>query len=325
MSQAHQEQLPGPPAQHENMIFDAPSTAQQPPPPPPPPAAAITAINSTGTISRAPVRYNLPAAPSDMPATEAEFEAAMQEPDTPGDDPNNDTNDNANEPEQRSLRPGQKGFAERFMSRYGWTKGSGLGATGSGIINPLRVQVEKQSKKNNKAGNESGGWLGGDDGDRTTKGSSSSSRGKIIGGKKKKGGEEGAGEDEGLFGRMSEVVVLRGMVDGLDLDAEMHGGEGDGGLMQEIGEECSEKVSSFLISIFLVWEVGRKEGLVSYLYWFQCITQIHRIFFFSFSSRPPPSNQTWQSNPPSVLELHHLTCKLANLDLNMTQPTDWEN
>lgn len=49
---------------------------------------------------------------------------------------------------------------------------------------------------------------------------------------------------------MSEVVVLKGMVDNMDLDAEMVGSDsngGDGGLMQEIGEECSEKVCLNLI------------------------------------------------------------------------------
>jgi splicing factor 45 len=44
---------------------------------------------------------------------------------------------------------------------------------------------------------------------------------------------------------MSEVIVLRGMVDGMDLDEEVESG-GDGGLMQEIGDECGEKVCSIL-------------------------------------------------------------------------------
>lgn len=106
------------------------------------------------------------------------------------------------------------------MSKYGWTKGTGLGASGTGIINPLRVQVEKQKRKPDSEG---GGAVG------------PGGRGKIIGGKKQKG----ADEEEGLFGRMSEVIVLKGMVDGMDLDAEMN----TGNLMQEIGEECGEKVS----------------------------------------------------------------------------------
>ncbi len=124
----------------------------------------------------------------------------------------------------RSLRPGQKGFAERLMSKYGWSKGSGLGASESGIVNPLRVQVEKQKKKPDSEG---GGFVG------------PGGRGKIIGGKKK--GGAGPETEEGRFGAMSEVVILRGMVDGMDLDAELED-SGDGGLMQEIGEECGEKV-----------------------------------------------------------------------------------
>ena len=105
------------------------------------------------------------------------------------------------------------------MSKYGWSKGSGLGASGSGIINPLRVQVAKQKKKPDSEG-------GGVVGPRT---------GTIVGGRK----NVSAPKEEGKFGIMSEVVVLRGMVDGMDLDAEM--GDGDGGLMQEIGEECGDK------------------------------------------------------------------------------------
>jgi splicing factor 45 len=127
----------------------------------------------------------------------------------------------------RSLRPGQKGFAERLMSKYGWSKGTGLGADGSGIVNPLRVQVEKRKKKSDA---ESGGFR--DPG----------GRGKIIGGRKK-GPEKDS--EAGKFGPMSEVIVLRGMVDGMDLDEEVEG-SGDGGLMQEIGDECDEKVSENL-------------------------------------------------------------------------------
>lgn len=162
------------------------------------------------------MRYNLPDAPTDLPTSEAELEDALgtnfkEEP--PVDDA------------PRSLRPGQKGFAERLMSKYGWSKGSGLGASGSGIVNPLRVQLEKQKKKPDSEG---GGFVG------------PGGRGKIIGGRKKGGLD--ADPEDGKFGAMSEVVVLRGMVDGMDLDAEVEGA-GDGGLIQEIGEECGEKVS----------------------------------------------------------------------------------
>jgi splicing factor 45 len=105
------------------------------------------------------------------------------------------------------------------MSKYGWSKGSGLGASGSGIINPLRAQVEKQKKKPDSEG-------GGLAGPRT---------GTIVGGRK----SASVSREVGKFGIMSEVVVLKGMVDGMDLDAEM--GDEDGGLMQEIGEECGDK------------------------------------------------------------------------------------
>jgi len=49
------------------------------------------------------------------------------------------------------------------------------------------------------------------------------------------GPEGGEGEKEGPG--ISEVVMLRGMVDGMDLQREM-----EAGLMQEIGDECGEKV-----------------------------------------------------------------------------------
>lgn len=207
--------IPPPPPPPPPPPTDLPlATPNQIPPPPGPPK-----IPPANTISRAPVRYNLPAAPSDLPKSEAELEATLSKEES-------DDEPDATEDAPRSLRPGQKGFAERLMSKYGWTKGSGLGASGSGIVNPLRVQVEKQKKKPDAEG---GGFVG------------PGGRGKIVGGKKRKGvdgGEEGEG---GKFGVMSEVVVLRGMVDGMDLDAELEGA-GDGGLMQEIGEECGEKV-----------------------------------------------------------------------------------
>ena len=121
------------------------------------------------------------------------------------------------------------------MSKYGWTKGSGLGAKGSGIVNALRVQVEKQKKKSDAEG---GGFVG------------PGGRGKIIGGKKK-GGED----EQGKFGAMSEVVILKGMLDGMDIEFEL----GEGNLMQEIGEECGEKVGNYelgvptLLTCCLVW------------------------------------------------------------------------
>ncbi|MCJ1390073.1 hypothetical protein MMC18_002931 [Xylographa bjoerkii] len=197
---------PPPPPPFAEQVSTYLQTAPPPPPPEPAPQPAAS-------ISRAPVRYNLPPPPADIPKSEAELETALQEEAA-------EQEAEAEVDAPRSLRPGQRGFAERLMSKYGWTKGSGLGASGSGIVNPLRVQVEKQKKKPDSEG---GGFVG------------PGGRGKIIGGKKKAGND--AESQEGKFGAMSEVVVLRGMVDGMDLDAELD----DGGLMQEIGEECGDK------------------------------------------------------------------------------------
>ncbi|PYI17733.1 hypothetical protein BO99DRAFT_363742 [Aspergillus violaceofuscus CBS 115571] len=181
-------------------------------PPPPPPSRPLDVLQpASATISRAPVRYTLPPPPEDIPASEAELEEVFAKEQPVDDEPGDDG--------QRSLRPGQKGFAERLMAKYGWTKGSGLGATGSGIVKPLQVKVEKQKKRPDSEG---GGFV------------TPAGRGKVIGGARKS-------EEEGKFGPMSEVIVLKGMLDGMDLEAELAGDGESGGLMQEIGEECSDK------------------------------------------------------------------------------------
>ncbi|PYH45179.1 putative G-patch DNA repair protein (Drt111) [Aspergillus saccharolyticus JOP 1030-1] len=179
---------------------------------PPPQSRPLDVLQpASATISRAPVRYKLPPPPEDIPASEAELEEVFaKEQPVDGD---------AGDDGQRSLRPGQKGFAERLMAKYGWTKGSGLGATGSGIVKPLQVKVEKQKKRPDSEG---GGFV------------TPAGRGKVIGGARKN-------EEEGKFGSMSEVIVLKGMLDGMDLETELAGDEESGGLMQEIGEECSDK------------------------------------------------------------------------------------
>lgn len=128
-------------------------------------------------------------------------------------------------PEARSNRPGQKGFAARLMAKYGWAKGQGLGAEASGILQPLRVQVEKRKKKSDAEG---GGWA------------EPGGRGRIIGSKTAApaaGGSSSEGSSSSKFGPMSNVVVLRSMLEGMDdLQAEM-----ESGLGQEIGEECGDK------------------------------------------------------------------------------------
>ncbi|KAJ5711621.1 G-patch DNA repair protein [Penicillium malachiteum] len=204
--------LPPPEEPYAPPPYDQPMSNQAPPPPPP--SRPMDAFQpSSATISRAPVRYTLPPAPADIPASEAELEEVFAN-EQPAEDESNTENENA----PRSLRPGQKGFAERLLSKYGWTKGTGLGATGSGIAKPLQVKVEKRKKRPDSEG---GGFV------------TPAGRGTIIGGKRKE-------EDTGKFGPMSEVIILRGMLDGMDLQSELE----SGGLMQEIGEECSEKYGS---------------------------------------------------------------------------------
>lgn len=202
------------------------------------PLTQVDPIVPPPVISRAPIHYDLPPAPSESRKPEIDIDRASDE--GQGNEHEEERKDNA----QRSLRPGQKGFAERLMSKYGWTKGTGLGASGSGIAKPLRVQIEKQKKKPDSEG---GGYVG------------PGGKGKIIGDFKS---DKLKGEREtGKFGAMSEVVVLHGMIDGLDLDAEFETA-GDGGLMQEIGEECGEKVGIAKHSYFVLYVEADKSSTV---------------------------------------------------------------
>ncbi|KAG6040178.1 hypothetical protein E4U41_001362 [Claviceps citrina] len=201
------------------------SSNQQPPPPPPPPPPGPSSPTSqfkstqhpplpqstdSATISRAPVLYTQPA-PQSPSHDDEEDEASSPPPALGG---GNHEEEQEQEPQPRSTRPGQSGFAQRLMGKYGWTKGSGLGADQSGIVNPLRIQVEKRRKR---ADADGGGWA------------EPGGKGKIIGSKRK--------EEGGKFGKMSDVIVLCNMLENMpDLQAEIADGLG-----QEIGEECGEK------------------------------------------------------------------------------------
>ncbi|KAK6358831.1 hypothetical protein TWF696_000011 [Orbilia brochopaga] len=152
--------------------------------------------SSVATISRAPVIYSLPPAPPDIIFGGQEIETETGDDEGPS-VPAIDTSP------VKSIRPGQKGFAERLMSKYGWTKGTGLGANSTGMVHALQVKAAK--------------------------GKDSKGVGKIMDKNKRRNNQE-----EGKFGKMSEVVVLHKMVDGLEA-------EDPAVLMQEIGDECSEK------------------------------------------------------------------------------------
>ena len=179
------------------------------------PTPSAPAAPAQGQISRVSVRYDMPPAPEEIPAPEEALEEkfATSEPD--------DTDD-IDQP--RSKRPGQAGFAERLMSKYGWSKGQGLGAEGTGIINPLYAKADKRKKKSDAEG---GGFA------------TPATTGKILGGNRSKSAQA---REEGKFGAMSEVIRLQGMLTGLDLDDEL--AQGEGGIMQEIGEECGDKYGS---------------------------------------------------------------------------------
>ncbi|KAJ9607874.1 hypothetical protein H2200_007953 [Cladophialophora chaetospira] len=220
------------------MSFAPPSNLNNDSPPPPPPPRADMTDDATGEdaylrrlrmsqpsqsvlpapvqpqaqISRAPVRYSAEVGVP-PPPEEPEPEARLADSEVVGED----------EDEQpRSSRPGQSGFAERLMAKYGWSKGQGLGAQGTGIINPLYAKADKRKKKSDAEG---GGFA------------TPATTGKILGGHKSK---EALAEERGKFGAMSEVIRLEGMLTGLDLDDEL----AQGGLMQEIGEECGNKYGS---------------------------------------------------------------------------------
>ncbi|EXM01672.1 hypothetical protein NOF04DRAFT_3051 [Fusarium oxysporum II5] len=179
--------------------------------PPPAAQASPSQPSNPATISRAPVRYSKPHDNEDATGDNVEDDAYSPPPALGSSLPEQPDDDSR----ARSSRPGQSGFAHRLMSKYGWTKGSGLGADESGIVNPLRVQVEKRRKK---ADADGGGWA------------EPGGKGKIIGGKRKE-------ENAGKFGTMSDVIVLRNMLENMpNLEEEIAGGLG-----QEIGEECGEK------------------------------------------------------------------------------------
>ncbi|KAK5733161.1 hypothetical protein LTR17_009902 [Elasticomyces elasticus] len=186
-----------------------------PPPLPPPPAAEEQEPGAT--ISRAPVRYTAPPATETLP-TAVDVEAEAEE-------------------EARSNRPGQKGFAERLLKKYGWEKGKGLGAQGNeGITTAIVAKAEKRKKL---ADAEGGGWA------------KPANMGKLVGGKRRKVGD-GGGDGEGE-GEMSSVVRLSNMLRGLDVEVEV--GEKD--LYGEIGREMEGEYGK--VERVFIWRRSRED------------------------------------------------------------------
>lgn len=195
------------------------------PPPPPPPNQSNTGSappppppeTDSSTIARAPVRYVQPEPAAPAPAASENDAEAMDV-----DEPEAVVGD---EDAPRSNLPGQRGFAARLMSKYGWSKGQGLGADNSGIAQPLRVQVEKRRKRPDSEG---GGWA------------EPGGRGRIIDASRNNNNKKAAADSSdasvGKFGAISPVIVLRRMLDKIeDLQHEV-----EEGLGQEIGEECGD-------------------------------------------------------------------------------------
>jgi splicing factor 45 len=129
-------------------------------------------------------------------------------------------------PDLPSALPSRKGFAARIMNKYGWSAGTGLGASESGITSALSVQVSKRRRRPDAEG---GGFA------------EPGGRGKIIAPKSLQGERaetDRAEEEDGRFGKISQVIVLNGMLENME-DLRK---EAEDGLGQEIGEECGEKV-----------------------------------------------------------------------------------
>ena len=147
---------------------------KQPPPPIPPSTISSEPIHySTTTLSSDPVFYETSTISSDpvfydTPATTT-------------------TTTTTKDSGPRTNLPGQKDFASRLMSKYGWQKGHSLGSTpSSGLVTPLVMKADKDRKGAGIILN----------------------RNKIV-------------EDHGPFGKMTRCVVLANVVGLGEVDEEL--------------------------------------------------------------------------------------------------------
>ncbi|KAK9473831.1 uncharacterized protein V1510DRAFT_414029 [Dipodascopsis tothii] len=103
-----------------------PHEPHEPAPPAAPPAEPpADGPVDAATISRQAVLYDVPAAEIEAELASAETEAEAA-------------------PSAQAVS--KQTFAERLMTKYGWTPGSGLGSAGDGIVRPLRVAADKKNK-----------------------------------------------------------------------------------------------------------------------------------------------------------------------------------
>lgn len=231
-----------------------PPTQVSPSLPPPPPAEPS---NTTSTISKAPVRYELGDEQVDA-LLDREEKSAQPEPPSHSQSPAPD--------QPRSKMPGQKGFGERMMAKMGWEKGQGLGAKGEGITTALVAQASKRKKRSDQDG---GGWA------------APRNMGKIVGGKKRN--VQSTDDDEGQFGTISNVVKLQGMLDDLDVTYEIE----EKNLLQEIGEEFSKNYGA--IERLFIWRDqngGNNEVFVKFTNQLSALKAVNGTDAMTFAGNP---------------------------------------
>ncbi|KAM0754445.1 hypothetical protein T439DRAFT_376927 [Meredithblackwellia eburnea MCA 4105] len=122
--------------------------------------------------------------------------------------------------QSQSSEPDNRPFAERLMTKYGWTSGSGLGANESGMTSALSVQSSSSNK-----GKKGKGAEGTSGGAPTGMGKG---RGTII----DKGREERMEGKREKFGDPSRVVLLTNLCGPSDLD-------------DDLGNEVAEEANKF--------------------------------------------------------------------------------
>lgn len=133
-----------------------------------------------------------------------------------------------------------------MLKKYGWEKGQGLGARNDGITTAIFAKADKRKKL---ADADGGGFA-------TPK-----NMGKIVGGKKRNTTSSTEQSSDPAEDRISEVIKLEGMLDGLDIDQEIQ----ENNLMQEIGEEMGSNGKVERIFIWREEQGGRNEVFVKFV------------------------------------------------------------